>query len=355
MKPMISFIIPVYNAEKYLERCIKSIQRQTYKNYEIICVNDGSTDNSLEELKRLQKTEPRMKIIDQKHRSMDSRKRGVLESVGEYIWFVDDDDEIYNSDACLRLINIFEHEDDVQIIQFGAYTVKNKFLRSVRVVNLSGKHSSKELISNYYTDFLTSANKNIITPSVWDKVYDSKVVKEAYKRRLDDILTGAGDLYLNLHIISSDEFHNIFCINEAFYKYYTGIGSYRKAAISILINYSNTKKYQEYLCDKYELPERAKYLCHLESVYYLYSDVVKKYFNGVSDSELINEIEEASKYECIKRANEYFQSRPKEELYDELIVLTNAAPKEYLDYLKTHAKRPQNLFVKGIRRILKKG
>ena len=351
MQPQISFIIPVYNAEKYLYRCIKSIQRQTFKDFEIICVNDGSTDDSLKVLKKIQKTEPRMKIIDQKNGAMDSRKRGVIESVGQYIWFVDDDDEIYNPVACEKLLNIFDLEKDIQIIQFAIYSIRYKVFKCVNKVEFIGKYSSDELIHNYYTDYLGGENNKIITPSVWSKIYDAKVVKEAYQR-LVDIPTGAGDLYLNLHIISSNEFHNIFCTNEVFYKYYSGIGSYSKADISFVINYSNIKKYQESLCDKYGLPERAKYYCHLESVYYLYGDVIDKYFKGVSDDELIKEIEEASQYECIRRANEYFKSRPKEELYEELIILTNSTPVEYLDYLKTHAKRPPNWIQRVIKRAL---
>lgn len=350
MQPMISFIIPVYNAEKYLERCIKSIQRQTYKNYEIICVNDGSTDNSLNVLKQIQKTENRMKIINQENGIMDSRKRGVIESVGEYIWFVDDDDEIYNSSACERLISIFEKEDDVQIIQFATHSIKHSFLKSTREVNLKGKFSAEELIHNHFTDFLCSGDRDIITPSVWDKIYTSKLVRDAY-HNLADIPTGAGDLYLNLHIVTSNELHNIYCINDVFYKYYTGIGSYSKTDITFLINYSNIKKYQEAICDKFSLPEKAKYFCHLESVYYLYVDVKNRYFKGSSDEELISEIDEALQYECVKRANEYFKSRPKEELYDELIALTNATPEEYLRYLKKNATRPQNLLVRGIKKV----
>ena len=353
MQPKISFIIPVYNAEKYLCRCIKSIQRQTFKDFEIICVNDGSTDDSLKVLKKIQKTEPRMKIIDQKNGAMDSRKRGVIESVGQYIWFVDDDDEIYNPSACEKLINIFDNYKDVQIIQFAIYSIRYNLLKSINKVELEGVYSSNVLLIDYYTDYLSSENKKIIMPSVWSKIYDAKVVKEAYQR-LVDIPTGAGDLYLNLHIISSSEFHNIYCTNEVFYKYYSGIGTYSKSDISFLINYSNLKKYQESLCDKYNLPEKAKYYCHLESVYYLYADVINRYFKGFPDDVLIKEIEEASQYECVKRANVYFKSRPKEELYEELIILTNSTPEEYLDYLKAHAKKPPNLFRRGVKKVFKK-
>lgn len=352
MHPKISFIIPVYNAEKYLHRCIKSIQKQSYSDFEIICVNDGSTDNSLNVLKQIQKTENRMKIIDQKNGAMDSRKRGVIESVGEYIWFVDDDDEIYNTNACERLIRIFEKEKDVQIIQFAIYSIKYSFLKTTREVKLSGKHLSEELIHSHYRDFLCSCDKDIITPTVWDKIYDAKVVKEACQRLMDDPV-GAGDLYLNLHIITSNKFHNIYCTNEVYYKYYSGIGSYSKANSRFLISYSNVKRYQEAICEEYGLPLSAKYCCHQESVHYLYADIIRGYFNNLSDEFLTNEIEEALEYECIRRANAFFRSLPKKMLYLELLVLTKATPEEYLEFVKTHAKKPPNLFERGLKKVFK--
>ena len=66
-KPKISIIIPVYNVEKYLEQCLKSVINQTFKDIEIICINDGSTDNSLEILEAFQKQDERIKIINKQN------------------------------------------------------------------------------------------------------------------------------------------------------------------------------------------------------------------------------------------------------------------------------------------------
>ena len=62
---LVSIIIPIYNVEKYITRCLESINRQTYKNIELICVNDGSTDSSLDILKQYSDKEDRIKIINQ--------------------------------------------------------------------------------------------------------------------------------------------------------------------------------------------------------------------------------------------------------------------------------------------------
>ncbi len=92
----ISVIIPVYNTEKYLEQCLNSVINQTLKDIEIICVNDCSTDNSLEILKEYSQKDKRIKIIDLKENKgvSNARNIGINKAEGEYIGFVDSDDWI---------------------------------------------------------------------------------------------------------------------------------------------------------------------------------------------------------------------------------------------------------------------
>ncbi|MDR0646255.1 MAG: glycosyltransferase [Elusimicrobiota bacterium] len=91
--PLISIIIPVYNVEKYLSRCLDSVINQTYKNLEIICINDGSHDNSKTILEEYQKRDPRIKIIRQENKGVSSaRNTGLNICKGDYIGFVDSDD-----------------------------------------------------------------------------------------------------------------------------------------------------------------------------------------------------------------------------------------------------------------------
>ena len=90
---LISIIIPIYNAEKYIERCINSLKNQTYKNIEIICINDGSTDNSLNILKRIAITDNRITIIEQENKGVSvARNKGIESAKGKYIMFLDADD-----------------------------------------------------------------------------------------------------------------------------------------------------------------------------------------------------------------------------------------------------------------------
>ena len=94
-KPIISVIIPIYNTEKYLSQCLETVVNQTFKNLEIICINDGSTDSSLKIIQKYAQKDNRIKIIDQKNKGLcASRNNGLKASTGKYISFIDSDDYI---------------------------------------------------------------------------------------------------------------------------------------------------------------------------------------------------------------------------------------------------------------------
>ena len=94
--PVISVIIPVYNVEKYLAKCIHSVQNNTYKHLEIICINDGSTDNCLDILRYFASRDTRMIIIDQNNEGLSAaRNAGLARATGEYVSFIDSDDFIH--------------------------------------------------------------------------------------------------------------------------------------------------------------------------------------------------------------------------------------------------------------------
>ena len=91
----VSVIIPVFNTEKYISKCLSSLVNQTLDDIEIICVNDGSTDNSLEIIEKIANNDARIKIINQEHKKQGAaRNAGLRIAEGEYIGFVDSDDWI---------------------------------------------------------------------------------------------------------------------------------------------------------------------------------------------------------------------------------------------------------------------
>ena len=93
MEPKVSVIIPVYNVEKYLGPCLDSILGQTLNNIEVICVDDGSTDRSLDILREYEKRDARVKVLTQPNTNAGAaRNKGIQQARGEYLSFLDSDD-----------------------------------------------------------------------------------------------------------------------------------------------------------------------------------------------------------------------------------------------------------------------
>lgn len=108
--PEVSIIIPVYNNEQYIEKCIQSVLNQTFENFEVIVINDGSTDKSGEILEKLNREDSRIILIEQKNQGVAvARNRGMNKATGKYITFVDGDDYLKN-DYIEKMYNLAEKE-----------------------------------------------------------------------------------------------------------------------------------------------------------------------------------------------------------------------------------------------------
>ena len=118
----LSLIVPVYNTREYLEKCMESILNQTWEDLEILCVNDGSTDDSGAILEQYARRDSRVQVISQENRGLSAaRNAGLRRATGEYVCFVDSDDCL-EPNACRRLaLEILGKEPDLVI--FGARTL----------------------------------------------------------------------------------------------------------------------------------------------------------------------------------------------------------------------------------------
>ena len=123
----LSLIVPVYNTRDYLGECLESLIGQTWRDIEIVCVNDGSTDDSARLLQEYARRDERISILTQENRGLSAARNAGLKAVhGEYVLFVDSDDRL-NSMACERLVyEILGKEPD--LIVFGANTIPPEVL-----------------------------------------------------------------------------------------------------------------------------------------------------------------------------------------------------------------------------------
>ena len=123
--PLLSVIIPIYNVEKYLDNCFHTLQQQSFKDFEIICINDGSTDNSQKIIQTYKNKDQRIKIINQCNKGLSAaRNTGIKAAKGTYIAFFDPDDSL-NPDIYHYLIKT-ANKHHLEIVMCGFQTVPNK-------------------------------------------------------------------------------------------------------------------------------------------------------------------------------------------------------------------------------------
>ncbi|MEG1518863.1 MAG: glycosyltransferase [Cetobacterium sp.] len=134
-KKILSIIIPVYNVQEYIEECLESALNQNVENYEIICVNDGSTDDSLKILQRYSETHKKIKVIDQKNKGLSgARNTGFNSSTGKFIMFLDSDD--YLKENSLKELIRKISEENLEILAYNYinyYKVNNQKIEDRKI------------------------------------------------------------------------------------------------------------------------------------------------------------------------------------------------------------------------------
>lgn len=171
---MISIIIPIYNAEKYLRECLDSVIHQTYQNLEIILVNDGSTDSSLQICEEYQAHDSRIKILSKENGGqMSAWIMGVKESSGEYIGFVDSDDFI-SQDMYEKLMNA-QQKYNADIVMCGR-SVFDRFEENKSDLPFAPFYEGDAMSEIYGLVFPDLGM--CISQARWDKLFKREIVVE---------------------------------------------------------------------------------------------------------------------------------------------------------------------------------
>lgn len=171
MNPLISVIVPIYNVEKYLARCVDSIVNQTYKNLEIILVDDGSPDRCPQMCDDYAEKDSRIKVVHKKNGGLsDARNAGIAVATGEYISFIDSDD--YVSDdffECLLDVMNKENSDiaECSVVKFYEDNRFDEFSDDLSVKTYDTQDAMSALIA-----------ENPFHQHVWNKLYKTELVKD---------------------------------------------------------------------------------------------------------------------------------------------------------------------------------
>lgn len=317
----ISVIIPIYRTEKYLDICLDSILNQTFNDFEIICVNDGSPDNCINILRAYSKFDKRIIPISQKNQGLASaRNTGLRYASGEYITFVDSDD--YLSPVALDRMykNISENKSDY-MYSYVYQTYPNKYLYwELPTIREFCKYikepvfNENDLSADFYTKFLSTA---------WAKMYRKEFIKDFYfpQGLIFNDAPFFANCYLNAKRISYDfealyfyrknqnsiissaskNFKDIFKINELVTNIFKETGKYEKYKTILLVSQMESalirtletrglvkremfdliqKNYGDIDFTKYDMSILEK-----KNIYYAYKEILNKSFSEFKEFE----------------------------------------------------------------------
>ena len=231
---LVSIIVPVYNSEKRIKRCIESIIKQTYQNWELILINDGSLDNSLTICSDYSNYDSRVKVYSQKNKGVsEARNLGIYHAKGDLICFVDSDDSVDE-----RLLEILiKNLNDSDLVICGMNKIINKQIETYTIekTTISGQEKIVDFIQKYYLSWLVS--------SPCGKLYKKMHIP---KGGFDKDISLGEDLKLNIAYFKN--INKITVISESLYNYYDNDYSltkvYKKGNYEAIDNiYDVTKKY----------------------------------------------------------------------------------------------------------------
>jgi glycosyltransferase involved in cell wall biosynthesis len=175
----ISVIIPVYNADKYLTRCLSSVQQQSMKDLEILCINDGSTDESLHLLEKFAEKDGRFKIISQPNKGLSaSRNVGLEKATGDYVFFLDADDWLHPQ--ALEIFYNAAQKSGAPVVVGETFCRLGKEKPDLRVYQLQKMKFS--LRSSPLHDLY---KKRHVSAVAWNKLYRADIVRN--RRFIDGI------------------------------------------------------------------------------------------------------------------------------------------------------------------------
>lgn len=230
----VSVIIPIYNVEKYIKKCLDSLINQSLKEVEFICIDDGSTDNSIKYLNEYIKNDGRFIVITQKNQGQGvARNNGIKRAKGEYIAFVDPDDWVDKN--LLEYSYNFAKKNDAQVVQFNYKKFNNSSKKRYKTYNFAKKLKKEQNLDISKTK---KYNKNDIKNGifydldlhVWNRLYKTNLIK-SNNISFAPTKNGEDHLFVNGALIFAD---NIYYLDKNLYFYRV-----RKESIVNTLTYMN--------------------------------------------------------------------------------------------------------------------
>ncbi|NMF04829.1 glycosyltransferase family 2 protein [Clostridium beijerinckii] len=228
MEELVSIVIPVYNVEKYIDQCLDCITNQTYKNIQIIVINDGSTDSTKEKLKSWEKNDNRITVINKKNEGVSiARNCGIDSAYGKYIFFFDGDDTVELK--CLEKVVSKAEENEFDTILYGYASLrKNKILNHKLPYNKNEYLLNRDIIEKVVPHSIGISYKQLEEwlqgkrgiregkelNGPWRMCYSTQIIKENNIKYNENLKVGEDTIFTNEYLSYSNK---VAILDECFY------------------------------------------------------------------------------------------------------------------------------------------
>lgn len=269
ISPLVTIIVPIYNAASHLPNCIDSIRNQTYPYLQILLIDDGSTDDSLAVCELFAASDKRITVLHQENAGAShARNLGLSHANGAFIQFVDADDYL-DIDMTETLVDAMDKSTDLVICGYRNIAIAaNKFYTKTRVPHIAGSYPKKDFMAH-----IGALYKDILLPSPCNKLYRNNIIQE-HRLKFQGHLDLGEDLLFNLAYIHQCE--RVQVIPQVLYNY-----------TAVRDNSLSRRFKRHYLSNQQMLYQQVKYFLLANQAY---KGANKQYLHMIHATGIVNAI-----------------------------------------------------------------
>lgn len=240
--PLFTVIVPVYNPGPFLCSCIDSILSQTYRGFELICVDNGSTDGSSTVLDKYAEKHSNLLVLHQENKGVSvARNTGIACAKGEWLYFVDSDDMV-DINCLSNIKTVIDKHPDIDILAFQTRQINE--VGDVIADNRSQHSDSIDIHGDIIEQITLCKERADLAWCVWDKVFNRSVVSNYCMNFCEGMTTGEDCLFVNQYLSHSR--HYIYDASFVGY-YYRRHGQQTMKHVSVAMLLNDIKQFEEYL------------------------------------------------------------------------------------------------------------
>lgn len=333
----LSVIVPIYNAEKYLDKCIKSIRSQSFNDFELLLIDDGSTDGSYKICQKYAELDNRVRVFRKENRgAYQTRLYGSAHAVGEHLLFIDADD-YYVNNSVFRYLYDEALKTQCDVLQFRSYKKYNHLKYTEKARGGTKIVKGEAFLNDEYPRLLCSFwDKSSLGSNVAYKLYKKSLFENAPDYKTAERIFWGDDLIVNLHVL--EKCNSIAYLPKPLYVYRQTSGGTKHFSKTTMLDLDKIKQMQLKFCKRRGVSEddliTAILFHEIASWFYIY---VREAMTELSDEELKTLICESLDLSTFKLCREYYLNRVGDKRA-EVELIRQADANAYISAAKSYKK-----------------